>query len=103
MDVAELLTDAKEHARVAHDDDDAGLELMLEAAAQDVAFAAAFTLPDTTAELPDDLRFAIIDQAAQTYDQRGPDEGKPGLSLAASRIVARYRGVSLGAADDEAE
>ena len=97
-----LLPDAKLHARVAHDDDDAGLALMLETAAQDVAHAAGIELPDTTGELPDDLRFAIIDQAAQTYDQRGPDEGKPGLSLAASRIVARYRGVSLGPVDEEA-
>ena len=102
MDATELLPDAKLHARVAHDDDDDGLALMLETAAQDVAHAAGIELPDTTAELPDDLRFAIIDQAAQTYDQRGPDEGKPGLSLAASRIVARYRGVSLGPVDDEA-
>ena len=98
-----LLPDAKEHARVAHDDDDAALELMLEAAAQDVAFAAAYTLPEDVAELPDDLRFAIIDQAAMLYDARGGDTERPvGLSLAASRIVARYRGVSLGPVDEEA-
>ena len=99
----ELLPDAKLHARVAHDDDDAGLALMLETAAQDVAHAAGIELPDTTAELPDDLRFAIIDQAAMLYDARGGDTERPvGLSLAASRIVARYRGVSLGPVDDEA-
>lgn len=103
MDATELLPDAKLHTRVAHDDDDDGLALMLETAAQDVAFAAAYTLPDTTVELPEDLRFAIIDQAARTYDMRGADEGQPGLSLAASRIAARYRGVSLGPVDDEAE
>ena len=103
MNVAELLPDAKLHARVAHDDDDDGLALMLETAAQDVAHAAGIDLPDTTAELPDDLRFAIIDQAAMLYDARGGDTERPvDLSLAASRIVARYRGVSLGPVDEEA-
>ena len=103
MDVINLLPALKEHARVAHDDDDAGLELMLETAAQDVAFAAAFTLPEDVAELPEDLRFAIVDQATMLYDARGGDTERPvGLSLAASRIVARYRGVSLGPVDEEA-
>lgn len=96
MEVYSLLLDTKTHARIDGDDEDTALVLMLTAAAGDVAHAAGYTLPATADALPADLRFAIIDQAAQLYDQRGADEGKPGLSLAASRIVARYRGVSLG-------
>lgn len=90
----DLLTALKLHTRVDYDDDDALLTLMLSAAAADVASAAEYALPEAGTELPDDLRFAIIDQAAMLYDARGGDTERPvGLSLAASRIVARYRGV----------
>jgi hypothetical protein len=70
---------------------------MLATAAQDVAHAAGYALPQNVADLPADLRFAIIDQATRLYDARGADEIRPGLSAAASRIVHRYRGVTLGA------
>lgn len=91
---ADLLTSAKLHARVDFDEDDGLLELMLTAAAADVAGAAEYALPAAGTDLPEDLRFAIIDQAAMLYDARGADTERPvGLSLAASRIVARYRGV----------
>lgn len=103
MDVSTLLYPLKLHARITHYDEDSALVLMLVAAAADVAHAANYTLPADVMDLPADVQFAIIDQAAKTYDQRGPDEGMAGLSLAASRIVARYRGVSLGLADTEAE
>lgn len=96
MDVSTLLLDAKEQARIDGADDDSTLLLMLAAAAADVAHAAGIDLDE--AELEPDLRLAIIDQAARLYDLRGAAEGKPGLSVTASRIVARYRGVSLGAA-----
>lgn len=100
MDAFDLLPDMKLHSRVDFDDDDVSIVLMLEAAAQDVAHAAAYTLPETTSDLPDDLVFAICDQAAMLYDARGGNMERPaGLSLAASRIVARYRGVSIGAVD----
>ena len=96
MNTSDLLTDTKLHARVDGGDDDAGLLLMLAAAAGDVAHAAAYTLPASAADLPDDLRLAIIDQAAMLYDARGGDTERPaGLSMAAARIVARYRGVRL--------
>ena len=91
---SDLLPSAKLHARVDYDDDDALLELMLTAAAADVAAAAEYELPDAGTDLPEDLRFAIVDHAAMLYDARGTDTERPvGLSLAASRIVARYRGV----------
>ena len=96
MDVFDLLSDAKAHARVDHHDDDAGIVLMLSAAAADVAAAAEYDLPEDANDLPADLRFAIIDQLALLYDARGGDTDRPiGLSLAASRIVARYRGVRM--------
>lgn len=103
MDATDLLPALKLHARIDTDDEDAGLVLMLIAAAQDVAHAAAYELPEDALDLPADIQFAIIDQAARTYDQRGADEGKPGLSLAASRISARYRGVRIEAANDTTE
>lgn len=103
MDATELLPALKLHARIDTDDEDAGLVLMLIAAAQDVAHAASYELPAEALDLPADFTFAIIDQAAKAYDQRGADEGKPGLSLAASRITARYRGVSLGVPDTTTE
>lgn len=99
MDASVLLPEFKRHARIDHDEEDMGLVLMLVTAAQDVSHAASYTLPADVMDLPADIKFAIIDQAARTYDMRGPDEGMAGLSLAASRIVARYRGVSLGQAD----
>ena len=96
MNTSDLLTDTKLHARIDGDYDDTGLMLMLASAAGDVAHAAAYTLPADAADLPDDLRLAIIDQAAMLYDARGGDTERPaGLSMAAARIVARYRGVRL--------
>jgi hypothetical protein len=96
MDVSDLLSDAKAHARVDHHDDDAGIVLMLSAATADVAAAAEYDLPEDANDLPADLRFAIIDQVALLFDARGGDTDRPvGLSLAASRIVARYRGVRM--------
>jgi hypothetical protein len=96
MNVSDLLTAAKLHARVDHNDDDSDLLLMLAAAAGDVAHAAEYTLPVLAADLPADLKLAIIDQAAMLYDARAQDTERPvGLSLAAARIVARYRGVRL--------
>ena len=96
---SDLLSRAKAHARIVHDDDDAALALMLEAAAADVLGAANYTAPETLAELPDDLALAICDQAVMLFDTRSgaTERERPlGLTLAASRIVQRYRGVSLG-------
>lgn len=96
MNVSDLLTAAKLRARVDHNDDDPDLLLILAAAAGDVAHAAEYTLPVLTTDLPDDLKLAIIDQAAMLFDARAQDTERPvGLSLAAARIVARYRGVRL--------
>lgn len=94
---SQLLAQAKDHARIDHSSEDALMVLMLEAALADVAHAAGIAVPSTVAELAGDLRFAVIDQAAMLYDARGGDAERPmGLSLAASRITARHRGVSLG-------
>ena len=94
MDVSALLEPAKHHARIDGAYDDAAVVLMLAAAAADVLAAAEYVAPATSADLPDDLRFAICDQAAMLYDARGTETDRPvGLSLAAARIVARYRGV----------
>ena len=49
MNPSDLLTDTKLHARVDGGDDDAGLLLMLAAAAGDVAHAANYTLPASAA------------------------------------------------------
>ncbi len=96
MNVSDLLTAAKLHARVDHDDDDSVLLLMLAAASADVAHAAEYTLPVLATDLPDDLRLAIIDQASMMFDSRGGMTDRPlGLSMAAARIVARYRGVRI--------
>lgn len=95
----ELLPVAKAHARIDSDDEDDTLLAMLEAALGDVLGAANVTAPATLAELPADLAFAVCDQAAMLFDARGgaTERERPlGLSLAASRICARYRGVSLG-------
>ena len=99
MDVSSLLPAFKLHARIDHSDEDTGLILMLQAAASNVAYAASYTLPALASALPDDLRFAVIDQATNTYEHRGDDAGRPGLCVSASRIVARYRGVSIGEID----
>lgn len=50
---------------------------------------------DTAASIPADLRLAIMDQAARSYDLRGAEDAVQGLSLAASRIAARYRKVAV--------
>ena len=96
---AELLPAAKAHARVDHDDEDAALLLMIEAALGDVLAAANVTMPED-GTLPADLVFAVCDQAAMLYDARGgaTERDRPrGLTMAATTICARYRGVSLGA------
>lgn len=91
----DLLATAKAHARVDHDDDDTGLALMLKTAIAEIEGAANITIADDLAEVPHDLVFAICDQAARLYDLRGAEDGAQGLSLAASRIVARYRGIAI--------
>ena len=96
---AELLPAAKAHARIDTDDEDAALLLMIEAALGDVLAAANVTLPED-GTLPADLVFAVIDVAAMLYDARGgaTERDRPrGLTMAATTICARYRGVSLGA------
>lgn len=50
---------------------------------------------DTAGSIPADLQLAIMDQAARLYDLRGAEDGVQGLSLAASRIAARYRRVAV--------
>ena len=96
MNVSDLLTSAKLHARIDHADDDSDMLLILAAASADVAHAAEYTLPVLAADLPADLKLAIIDQAAMLFDARAHDTERPvGLSLAAARITARYRGVRL--------
>lgn len=50
---------------------------------------------DTAGSIPSDLQLAIMDQAARSYDLRGAEDGVQGLSLAASRIAARYRRVAV--------
>lgn len=45
---------------------------------------------DAVDDIPDDLRFAIIDTATELYDKRSN-----GLSPAAARIAARHRQVKL--------
>ena len=103
MDASALIPALKLHARIDGFDELEGLALMLATAAKDVAHAAAYELPEDVLDLPADLKFAIIDHAARLYDARGADDVRPGLSLAASRITHRYRGVSLGVPDTEAE
>ena len=94
-----LLSEAKLHARIDHDDEDAALVLMIEAALGDVLAAANYTLPEG-GTLPADLVFAVCDQAAMLFDARGgaTERDRPrGLTMAATTICARYRGVGLGA------
>lgn len=96
MNVDALLEGAKLHTRVSHDDDDADSLLMLSTAAGDVAHAANYELPEDASNLPDDLKFAIFDQFAMLYDARGGETDRPeGLSMAAARVAARYRGVAI--------
>lgn len=96
MNMNELLAGAKLHASVSDDDNDADSLLMLSAAAGDVAHAANYEMPEAASDLPDDLKFAIFDQFAMLFDARGGDTDRPeGLSMAAARVAARYRGVSL--------
>ena len=94
---SQLLIQAKAHARIDASDDDEAMLLMLEAALADVAQAAGIAVPVTVAELPADLVFAVVDQAAMLFDARGASDRPAGMSVAASRITARHRGVSLGA------
>ena len=101
MNVNPLLAEAKDLARVVGTHEDSTVLAMLTAAAGDVLHAAGVTAPESAAELAGDLRHAICDQAAAMYDLRGDVTSRPGLTVAASRVVARYRGVSLGAADAE--
>ena len=58
-----------------------------------VSYPAGFGL--TASSIPADLQLAIMDQAAAYFDQRGPIDAPQGLSLAASRIAARYRRVAV--------
>lgn len=51
---------------------------------------------DDWTAVPPDLRLAILDQAAATFDARGPSDGKTnGMSAHMARIAARYRRVAL--------
>ena len=91
--MTDLLASTKALARVDHDDEDAVLELMIAAARADVLAAAGYVQAEGET-LPDDLHYAVMDQAAMLYDARGGTTERPvGLSLAAARITARYRGV----------
>ncbi|ABA79384.1 hypothetical protein GQF56_06075 [Rhodobacter sphaeroides] len=95
MSNPDLLSATKALARIDLSDEDATLELMIAAAQADVLAAAGYTLAEG-ASLPSDLAYAICDQAAMLFDARGGTEDRPmGLSLAASRIVSRYRGVRV--------
>lgn len=58
-----------------------------------VAYVAGFG--DEADSIPDDLQLAIMDQAGAYYDTRATTDGPQGLTLAASRIAARYRRVRL--------
>ena len=58
-----------------------------------ITYPAGFGL--TAGSIPADLALAIMDQAAAYFDQRGPIDAPQGLSLAASRIAARYRRVAV--------
>ena len=91
MKVSDLLTATMLHARIDHNEHDTGLLFMVSAAVADVAHEADYTLPPAADDLPDDLRLAIIDQAAMLYDARGGETDRPlGLSMAAARILAKY-------------
>ncbi|WP_417257167.1 hypothetical protein [Celeribacter halophilus] len=97
MDVSGLVTATMLRARVDSEDDYNDLERAVQASLLDVYGAANLDVPDEPDDIPEDLFFAITDQATMLYDARGGDTDRPlGLSLAASRIVARHRGVSAG-------
>jgi uncharacterized phiE125 gp8 family phage protein len=49
----------------------------------------------THSALPADLAHAVQDQAVHLFNTSGSEAGKSGLGLAAARIAARYRRVSL--------
>lgn len=69
---------------------------LLAAAVADVCAAAGMEVPDDLSTLPADLAFAITDHAALLFEARASvtTRNRPlGLSLAASRITSRYRGV----------
>lgn len=65
----------------------------VEAAAIIVAYPAGYG--DHAVSIPQDLRYAIMDQVANTYDMRGMVDAPQGMSLAASRIASRNRRVKL--------
>jgi hypothetical protein len=97
MDVSGLVTATMLRARVDSEDDYNDLERAVQVSLLDVYGAANLDVPDEPDDIPEDLFFAITDQATMLYDARGGDTDRPlGLSLAASRIVARHRGVSAG-------
>lgn len=51
---------------------------------------------DETTDVPEDIRYAILDQVAVDYDERAaPGNGSVSRSASLSRIAARYRGVSI--------
>ncbi|WP_423212642.1 head-tail connector protein [Paracoccus yeei] len=58
-----------------------------------ISYAAGFG--STAASIPEDLQYAINDQASRAYDLRGAEDAAQGLSLAASRIAARHRRVAV--------
>lgn len=66
---------------------------LMDATSLVVTYPAGFGV--TVEAIPEDLQHAINDQAAAFYDQRGAEDGKQGLSLAASRIAARHRRVAV--------
>ena len=84
------LIDAKEHARVLHDDDDLLFQRLIDAALVELARYICAPLPDP---LPADLAFAVCEMVGYAYDNRADPEAKPGLVPAAARICARYRSV----------
>lgn len=99
MSIAPLFDQFADRARI-----DAGhaaemaaeIDSLLAAAVADVLSAAGVEAPEDLGGLPDDLQFAITDHAAMLFEARASvtTRNRPlGLSLAASRIAARYRGV----------
>ena len=74
--------------------DGAGLRLhhRMDGTALRLVYPAGFGL--TADSIPADVRLAVMDQAAAYYDRRGAEDGTQGLSLAASRIAARYKRVA---------
>lgn len=58
-----------------------------------IAYPAGFG--EDVGSIPADLQLAISDHAARVYDMRGADDAPQGLSIAAARIAARHRRVSV--------